>query len=195
MSFAKIIPFILIISLFTHCTDNDPNKNLLEAPEKWKGEIIEFPLEFAPSLSYSGIEYVRFAPDWGKKGASDHFSYAFLWDINENPQLSSKKIESEMETYFDGLMNTVSKESDLSNKEIPKAKAFFEKVNDSVFIGKILTYDAFITKDKISLNCIVNYHYCNNTSTHQVLFNLSPQPLEHPIWKRLKQIKTNTVCK
>ncbi len=141
MSFAKTIPFIIITLLFVQCGNDTNNKNLLSASGNWRGEVIEFPLEFDTSKQYSGIEYVRFAPGWGKDGASDYFSYAFLWDLSENPQLSAKKLESQMETYFDGLMSMVSKMDSKQNNEISKSKAFFEKVNDSVYVGVYVGVD------------------------------------------------------
>ncbi|WP_106791310.1 hypothetical protein [Aquimarina sp. Aq78] len=195
MSFAKTIPFIIITLLFVQCGNDSNTKNLLSASENWRGEVIEFPLEFATSLQYSGIEHVRFAPGWGKEGASDYFSYAFLWDLSENPQLSAKKLESEMETYFDGLMRLVSKMDSEQKNKIPKSKAFFEKVNGSVYVGKILTYDAFTTKKEVNLNITVKYSMCELQDKHLVLFNISPQSLEHQIWKKLKKVTVTMNCK
>lgn len=195
MSFAKTIPFIIITLLFVQCGNDTNNKNLLSASGNWRGEVIEFPLEFATSIQYSGIEYVRFAPGWGKEGASDYFSYAFLWDLSENPQLSAQKLESQMETYFDGLMSMVSKMDSKQNNEVSKSKAFFEKVNDSVYVGKILTYDAFTTKKEVHLNITANYSLCESKNKHLVLFNISPQSLEHQIWKKLKKVTVTIDCK
>ncbi|PKV51215.1 hypothetical protein ATE84_3289 [Aquimarina sp. MAR_2010_214] len=194
MSFAKIIPFILLTSLFIQCGTDTNTKNLLSAPENWKGEVIEFPLEFATSLQYSGIEYVRFAPEWGEESSSDYFSYVFLWNLSEDPQLSAKKLESEIETYFDGLMSSVSKMNPEQNNEISKSKAFFEKVNDSLYVGKILTYDAFTTKKEVNLNITVSYSMCELQNKHLVLFNISPKPYQHQIWKKLKKVTATINC-
>jgi hypothetical protein len=194
MSFAKTIPFIFVTLLSVQCGNNTKTKNLLSTSESWTSKVIEFPLEFATSLEYSGIEYVRFAPGWGKEGASDYFSYTFLWNLDENPRLSAKKIESEMEIYFDGLMRLTSKMDSKQKNEIPKSKAFFEKVNDSVYVGKILTYDAFTTKKELNLNVTVHYSKCELQNKHLVLFNLSPKSLEHQIWKKLKKVTIDIDC-
>ncbi|MDY8135805.1 hypothetical protein [Aquimarina sp. 2201CG5-10] len=191
MSFAKTIPFLLITLLFIKCGKDDSSKNLLLAPnDDWRGEVIEFPLKFAPSLQYSGTEFIRFAPGWGKENAKDYFSYAFLWDIKDNPKLSAKKLESEMEIYFNGIMNMVSK----SGEKIPESKAFFEKVNETTYAGKVLTYDAFITKRDLQLNLIVEQSFCKSRNKHFVLFLLSPQPTEHSIWKKMKKIDFDVQC-
>ncbi|WP_103068326.1 hypothetical protein [Aquimarina sediminis] len=194
MSFAKTVPFILIALLFIQCNENKTNKNLLNAPENWRGEVIEFPLEFAPSLQYSGIEYVRFAPGWGKEGNLDYFSYVFAWDLYNDPQLSTGKLESDIETYFDGLMSVVSGENQNSVPSFSRSKAFFEKVNDSVYIGKVLTHDAFTSKKAVSLNILVNYSFCKQQNNHFVVFMISPQGPEHQIWKTLKKINLEQDC-
>lgn len=195
MSIAKTIPFILIILLFIQCSNTTTSKNLLHTPENWRSEIIEFPLEFAPSLQYSGIEYVKFAPGWGKENAVDYFSYTFLWDIDKDPLLSTKKLESDMESYFDGLMSSISRTDQNTTSQIPKTKAFFEKIKDSVYIGKILTYDSFITKKELHLNMVVNYSFCKTQNKHFVLFTISPKDPEHQIWKKMKTIRIDSDCK
>lgn len=195
MTYSKIIPFILILILFTQCDKGNTEKNLLQAPDDWRGEVIKFPLDFANSLHYSGVEYIRFAPGWGKENATDYFSYAFLWQIDQNPKLSAQKLESEMELYYDGLMNMVSEKEPGKFKEPFASKAFFEKVNDSVYVGKIITYDAFTTKKEVDLNAIVDYRFCKGINKHLVLFNVSPKPLEHQIWKKLNLIDIQTDCK
>ncbi len=190
----KTIPFFIILIFFFQCKKNDSADNVLEAPENWRSEVIKFPLKFAKILDYSGAEHVRFAPGWGKEDAKDYFSYAFLWEIDQNPKLSSEKLEHEMEIYFDGLMNMVAKMNLKLLKKIPKSKAFFEKVNDSVYAGKILTYDAFTTKKEINLNTIVEYKFCKLENKHLVLFTLSPQAPEHPIWKKMKKLTIDLEC-
>ncbi|GGX03376.1 hypothetical protein [Aquimarina muelleri] len=194
MTYSKIIPFIFIFIFFIQCSKNNNEKNLLQASDNWRSEVIKFPLDFATSLQYSGIEYIRFAPGWGKENAMDYFSYVFLWQIDQNPQLSTQKLESEMELYFNGLMNTAPVTESNKFKVPHQSKAFFEKVNDSVYVGKIITHDAFTTKKELNLNIIIDYKFCNKTKKHLVLFNVSPKPLEHQIWKKLNKIVINTDC-
>ncbi len=194
MNFSKTVPFFFILLFFSHCKKNNPLKNLVIAPENWRSETIDFPLDFAPSLDYSGTEYIRFAPGWGKENTADYFSYTFLWVIDRDPKLSSTKLESEMETYFDGLITMISKEDLSANHDVSTSKAFFEKVNDSVYGGKILTYDPFTAKKDITLNVIVTYTFCESENKHLVLFILSPQTLEHPIWKKMKKIGIDLDC-
>ncbi|MBP2833543.1 hypothetical protein J8281_15210 [Aquimarina sp. U1-2] len=61
MNYSKTIPFFVILLLITQCKTQKQVKNLLLAPNDWTGEVLQFPLKFAPSLPYSGTRYVRFA--------------------------------------------------------------------------------------------------------------------------------------
>ncbi|WP_299180655.1 hypothetical protein [uncultured Aquimarina sp.] len=192
----KTIPFFIIIHLLLFgCKKEDSATNYLLAPDNWRKETIEFPLSFAPSLDYKGTEYVRFAPGWGKEGAEDYFSYAFLWYLDESPTLSSTILESQLEDYFNGLMlgNTTSS-SDTSPK-IKKTKAFFEKIDNVSYAGQVITYDAFTTKKEVTLNIIANYIPCNNLNKHLVIFRISPKEIDHPIWNKLNEIQISVDCK
>ncbi|TPN88992.1 hypothetical protein [Aquimarina algicola] len=193
MNISKTIPFIILAILLTQCQTTKNNENLLIAPDGWKSEIIAFPLSFAPDLQYTGNEHVRFTPEWANKDSNDYFSYVFLWNIDQKPNLSAEKLENELEEYYDGLMQSVSKGQ---NIEVPiKSKAFFEQLNESSFVGKVLTYDAFITKDKVNLNIIVNYSFCEKSKKYQVLFKISPQTPEHAVWKKLDKVSLLENCR
>ena len=193
MKLTKTIPFFIFFLLFLQCSPEKSVKNKLSAPDGWRSEILQLPLDFAPSLAYTGVEYVQFAPGWGTKGAKDYFSYVFLWEIDQDPALSAKKIEKELEIYYDGLMNIVAK-SDVNENQIPKSKAFFEKISTTTFVGKVLTYDAFITKQPVELFIIVNHTPCQKENKHLVRFDISPQPTNHPVWKKLNNVGVNIKC-
>lgn len=192
MSFSKTIPFFIII-LFTsvQCKKKNLSIDPLLAPDNWRKETIAFPLSFAPSISYKGTEYVRFAPGWGKQDSEEYFSLAFLWYLDEDPKLSNNTLESKLESYFNGLMEVVSK----SNSEnIIESKAFFEKIDDQSYAGKIITYDAFTTKREVTLNIVTTYNSCKSLNKHLVLFRISPQQIDHPVWDKLNEVQVNLDC-
>lgn len=195
MTFSKIIPyFIFMFFILQGCKNNSTTSNPLVAPDNWRKETIEFPLSFAPTLTYKGTEYVRFAPGWGKKDAEDYFTYTFLWYLDETPTLSSKILESELETYFNGLMGVVSESNDTATSTIPLSKAFFEKLDETSYAGKVITYDAFTTKKEITLNVIVNYSACPEQEKHLVLFKFSPKNVNHIVWSKLENIQIDLDC-
>ena len=108
--FLKIIFLLIVIIVigggYIYFRLHNDIENVLEAKNDWRSEVLEFPLIFARDLEYEGEEHIRFAPGWGEIDSEDYFSYVFLWMIKENPNLNSSKLESILNIYFDGLMNT-----------------------------------------------------------------------------------------
>lgn len=192
MSFSKTIPlFVIILFLCVQCKKNDTLVFPLSAPDNWRQETIQFPLSFAPSIEHDGTLYVRFAPGWGKQDSEEYFSYIFLWSLDQNPDLSSTSLESQMESYFDGLMNMISKSD---SKNSIKTKTFFEKIDSQSYAGKIITYDGFITKKEVSLNVVVTTTPCENLGKYLVTFRISPQDIKHPIWDTLNNVHITLNC-
>jgi len=169
-------------------------ENVLEAKNDWRSEVLEFPLIFANDLKYNGEEHIRFAPGWGKVEQEDYFSYVFLWIIEENPNLTSSKLESIFNTYFDGLMNTGAITNFNFFKDIPKTKSNIQKVESNSFEGSITLYDEFFAKQIITLNAIVKSEYCVSKEKHLVWFYLSPKENSHPVWNKLSEVKLNLKC-
>lgn len=197
MSLPKTIPFFcILLVLSVQCKKESSVTNPLLAPETWRKETIDFPLSFANSLKHKGKKYVRFAPEWGEKNSDEYFTYAFLWVLEEDPNLSTTTLESELETFYDGLMGVVSASDSNTAATIPKTKAFFENINHQSYAGKVLTYDAFTTKKEVQLHLIVTKSYCKYTDTYLVLFKISPKTVNHNVWDILHKIKVNPLfCK
>ncbi|MHA7057263.1 hypothetical protein ACWGOQ_0008605 [Aquimarina sp. M1] len=192
---SKTIPFFTILFLIVvQCKKVPADFNILSAPDNWRKETIAFPLSFAQSLDHKGTEYVRFAPGWGKQGSDEYFSYSFLWYLENDPQLSSSNLESQLAVYFDGLMQEFSTTNASRAAAIPKTTAFFEKINNHTYAGKVLTYDAFITKKELNLNIVATYMYCKKTDRHIIQFKISPQPIAHAVWNKLNEVIINIDC-
>ena len=100
-------------------------ENLLEAPHTWRKEVLEFPLIFARSLPYKGEEHIRFAEGWGDVNDEDYFSYVFIWILEDDPDLTSSRVASDMDTYFTGLMKTGLLTKLKFFKKLPKTKVNF----------------------------------------------------------------------
>jgi len=185
---------LTILTLF--CTmivvgqkENYKNK-LITFDNTWRQEIIPMPIGFAPQIPLKGIEEVRFAKGWSTKGDDTFWTYAFLWSVQQTDILTTSQLEVYMQYYFDGLMNVVNKDK---SKVVPKTVALFlEDKKDTKakhFVGKIQLYDAFHTKDMITLNCTVMQYQCPETKKSMVLFHFSPKEFGHATWNKLHTVK------
>ncbi len=169
-------------------------ENILEAKSNWRSEVLEFPLLFAGDLNFEGEEHIRFAPGWGETNSEDYFSYAFVWLIKEDPNLSSSTLENIINTYFDGLMNTGAITNFSFFKDIPKTTSTMQQVDNNTYNGTIELYDEFFAKKSFVLNARIRNEYCSIKEKHLVWFYLSPQDRKHPIWSKLMNIQLTTTC-
>jgi hypothetical protein len=69
-----------------------------------------------------------------------------------------------------------------------------EKVGDVTrFSGTIKIHDAFATKKIMTLNVLIENHYCEQKSI--ILFKFSPKEFGNDIWEVLKKINLrDAVC-
>ncbi len=192
----KILQIVVIIGgciCITNCKTVKTN-NLLEAPDTWRKEVLEFPLIFARSLPYKGEEHIRFAEGWGDINSETYFSYIFLWSLDEDPDLTITKIESDMNIYFTGLMKMGLITKFRFFKKLPETVASFKEDDDKSFEGFIEVYDAFFKKEIIILNTKISMSYCGNLGKHFVYFRLSPKKFQDPIWDELHKVNVKFDC-
>lgn len=183
---------LLLLSMFISVQAQEKANLLLDIDTPWRSEQLTFPIGFAPSLDYKGMEEVRFAKGWGNKESEEFWTYTFLWYLDEDPVVTASKIEKDIEAYFDGLMALVGKGSGL---DITPANVVFVPDSATSYIGKAKMFDAFFTKGIQELNIKAVTGYCESSKKHTVLFTFSPQDYDHPIWKTLDGITLTVDCK
>jgi len=172
---------------------------LLETPDNWSKKTFEFPLVFAPTIPYVGVEEARYSEGWGDMNSDEYWTYAFVWYLDEYPQILEWKLEEYMASYFDGLMKStgVQKKLEASVVAEPTVAEFIrthEYDQDSEYIGKIMIHDAFATNELIILNAKVRAYYCSKQQKYVVLFKFSPKETREKEWEALDIIRMNVEC-
>jgi len=181
-----IITLILLSPLTSIFGQEQETKDILKTD--WGKEIFVFPIRFAPEINYKGIEEARFPKGWGEIENPEFWSYVFAWDIDLDKEMTVSEIETDLQIYFDGLMN-------VEIKKYPKTIAKFRKINTANFIGTITTIDNFKTKKQMTLNVTVEQHYCKQKKKSIIIFRFSPKGFDNEIWNKLNMIKLNAdVC-
>ncbi|MBL4790513.1 MAG: hypothetical protein JKY60_16210 [Kordiimonadaceae bacterium] len=148
-----------------------------ETPEGWRAEIIPFPLSFAPTISYSGVEEVLFMPGMFRANAEDFFSYAFLWVVEGSDIPGAKKFETEVQLYYQGLQDAVLGEpgpnvivtavnsgNELENGEITKIRRHLT----------VNWLDPFVTKRPMKLRVLTELWHCKDADEWRALFKVVP---------------------
>ena len=166
-------------------------------PEGWTIERFLIPISFAPQITYTGVEDVRFAPGWAKPKSDDYWSYAFLWYLDGKIKMNSKIIEQNLKAYYTGLVS-------INGRDIPKEKLIpvtssFKVVQKDIgdvktFAGIIKMVD-YMSQKPISLNCKAHWKYCPAENKTLVYYELSPKPTSHAIWLTLDKLWDEFNCK
>ena len=160
--------------------------NLLVVDSLWTKEVFEFPIHFVPEITYKGFEEAYFPKEWSNQDSIEYWSYVFVWSIEGNIEVNENILEHDLQLYFDGLMTVVNKDQ---NFKVPESTALFLKDGENSFKGKIRLYNAFHTKDMMTLNVSVNSYKCLEKDKTLLLFRFSPSDFDTDIWETLEAIK------
>ncbi|MDB5090272.1 MAG: hypothetical protein JWR09_4266 [Mucilaginibacter sp.] len=162
----------------------------LPLPAKWGVEKIAFPIQFAPSIPYKGIEEIRFTPGWGDNKSAEYWSYTFLWFIEGSPVINLDTLKNCLTQYYNGLylsnqkgnVPTDKNFSQIQLKKIGKAKDDLE-----TYEGKISTLN-FLNKLPLSLNARIHIRKYPAVNHTVVLYEISPQDFKHEVWGAMNGI-------
>jgi len=193
----KYILFIILLFSSILLFAQEKNKvDLLKTDSTWGKEIFHFPIHFAKEIDYKGVEDARFPKAWGKRDSSMFWSYVFAWSIDLKGELTERELENHLETYFDGLMKSRIKREGLV---VQNTNALFLKKeelgNTSSYVGKVRIFEAFYTKQLMTLYVLVDKHYCAERQKSMLIFRFSPREFGDDVWLKLKEVKLRTpVC-
>ena len=123
VSCIKCLLALILLFIISSCDNNTQNKKGkslgydFPAPKNWQTERIPFPIGFAPQISYSGFEDLRFAPGWEFTTSEEHWTYTFLWWLDGSPQINNTILQENLKIYYTGLI-----ERNIKPKNIPATK-------------------------------------------------------------------------
>jgi len=181
----KKIIFVLLIVLVAGKSFAQSGYSL-PLPEQWKSETIPFPIDFAKSIPYSGIEEIRFTPGWGDAHSNDYWSYTFLWFVDGTPALNADTLSNHMMSYFNGLYQS-NKPKTVDSKVVTAVQ--IEKVatatgDQETYSGKLATLN-FLTGQPIRFFATIHVQNYPNAKQSAIFFEISPKPYNNPVWQEL----------
>jgi hypothetical protein len=167
----------------------------IPAPKEWREESFLFPLVFAPSIPYEGVEYVRFAPTWTKFNTDGGFSYVLLWDVKTRP-VTAEDLEDHLEAYFAGLMHNVGGQRKVEDKETKTSAAAHPMASldgwEQGFGLEVRTWNPFSKGEALLLYGEAGIRTCGERM--QVFYAFSQAPRDRPIWNDLRAARKATTC-
>lgn len=189
-----IITVLLFCTSFSiSCISQESKPELLHKPESWRFERMDFPLDFAPELKYSGFEELRFAPGMFDTLSHTYFTYLFAIIINDKSTFSFQELETFLLSYYKGLCYAVAKSNKLS-VDISKIKVKIEAVKaekeSQNYNGQILFFDVFNDGREVVLNIELEIINQIDQNKLYIIALVSPQKRQAGIWNELKEIRT-----
>ncbi len=166
-----------------------PKPLLLTAPDDWRFEQFSLPPEFAPAVKYKGIEELRFAPGWGRKGAPDYFTLIFGVRFDDTKSVSREDIKDYLQTYFRELCSYTVKSRKLNPIDTSAISLSIEKKPTTdktrMYNVTLQMFGVFTDGSPVTLNMEIKVM---EDPLHQKVYLLmiaSPQPKTNPVWQEL----------
>jgi hypothetical protein len=165
-----------------------PAKPPWRTPETWRSESFKFPLEFAPTITHTGIEELRFAPGFADPTKPGYWSYAFVWRTGDQAALDATALGTELTTYFRGLIAAVDEKGQVKDKGAIVAKATAS--GDSRYELAIHVIDVFKTFQPVDLVGWAQRQPCGAGA----LWVFALGPAQTPVRDQLDALAREVVC-
>jgi len=187
---------VLVLALGSHSSAQDKFDPVSwKAPyslslDGWGIERFPIPIDFAPEISYKGVEDVRFTTGWSNPQSDEYWSYAFLWYVAGVQKPDAKTIEKHLSMYFDGLVNRNIEKRALPKELIKKTRTELrnqpepEGSDEATYTGTVEMVD-YMGKKPMTLQATVHLRKYPSTD-HTIIFHqFSPQKRTAPVWGKL----------
>lgn len=169
-------------------------------PRSWRFEGYDFPLPWSPQIAYHGIEDIAFAPDFDQRDGGNYHSLVWFWWLEGQPAIDAGSLRADLLKYFQGLTqqrgSTYHFTPELDRVAVtvaPPASAPGAAPAAAVYRGDAITYDTH--GQLITLHLDVETRVCADAGHTALLFILSPQPPDAPIWSKMEAIRSSFRCR
>jgi hypothetical protein len=180
---------VLLVSVFcAACGASARAPIAWPVPAGWKSEAFAFPLDFAPSIAHRGREELRFPPGFMDAKSPAFWSYAFVWQLDDDRPLDAASLSADLVAYFDGLAAAV----DHDSHELPADRTPAVALLTPSLQGDITIWDAFTTGAQVTLHARITVRACGAHRT--VAFEMSPADDNAAIWRDLDALAAAVPC-
>ncbi len=169
------------------------------APANWATEVIMFPMDFAPAITYRGFEELRFAPGWDDPASYQKWAYTIVWWMDDAYTFSEKTLQQDLESYFTGLTHqrAVAEHQDLSawfpaKVKVQKIKAL--SGDRETYTASADIFDAQVTKKPGTLYYKIHIKDCPDKTKTIALLEVAENPFTEKAWQELDKVNEDFKC-
>lgn len=178
----------------------------LEAPKEWRRERIDLPPGFAPDMTVSGFEEVRFAPGMFDEGSESFFSYVIVFVLAGEPQ-DEDALNRELLAYYRGLAAAVGPgrgftiDADTFTLELTEPEADgddaaadadddpTDEEDVTEWIGMLNWVEPFATGEAQELRIEIRVGTIEGSEASHVTMCVSPQDADAEIWEAMHEVR------
>lgn len=191
----KCILFLFILFAGLSYYESFAQALVLPTPKGWNKEAMIFPIDFAPGIPYKGMEELRFSPGWSQAESEEYWSYTFLWLIGDKSTVTTPLLNTYLKEYYTGLINSNVDKTKRDSLTITDVEVKIESLKKSSysFGGTVQMFD-YMAQKPITLNVKIRKKICPENRRMALLFEISPQPEDHFIWRNFEGIWNGFNC-
>ena len=180
--------------------DSKPETFHWETGPGWFGERIKLPPGFSPTMDWKGIEEIRFSPGMFKPDQPDFFSYALVFSLDADADISLAGLSKQILLYYQGLSSRVSagkgRKVDVSKFTIDLKPA--KNLSDSApkqakssaaYLATLKWIEPFATGNSQDLHLEIHAWKDKIRKRTYLFFCASPQSSDAPIRNTLRKIR------
>jgi hypothetical protein len=185
----------------------DPNNPLAWAapytfiiPDGWRMERTTVPGPFSTHFTLRGIEDIRFPPGWGDAKSEEYWSVAYLLWLDGEQKIDAGILQNNLKIYYDDLIagalirrNLTLAPGTVFPTQVTIKKITAEADDLETYTGTIHMYD-YMGQAPMTLNYLVHIKSCAAKNRVPLFFEISPKPFDHPLWRKLREMKQKFVC-
>ena len=185
------IAAFVISTLITHAQEH--KAQLLMQPANWEFERFPLPPAFAPSITYKGVEELRFAPGMFVKDSSLYFTYVFVVQLDDVVSISEAEIRDYLLNYYRGLCRVTAKDRKLVVDTTQITVSVKEQrnlpANEKIYDASADIFGVFADGAPVKLNLEIKA-LADSPGRRTYLYILaSPREKSDPTWNTLLQLR------
>ncbi|HEV3325111.1 MAG TPA: hypothetical protein VG052_05880 [Puia sp.] len=169
-------------------------------PEGWRGEPTYLPGPNSPRFPLKAVEDIRFPPGWGVAGSEEYWSVAYLFWLDAGQKIDADVVQASLTTYYDDLVagavirrNLTIPPGTIKPVQVTIKKISAEPDDRETYTGTIAMFD-YMGLKQMTLNYFVHVKPCSPRGHTALFLEISPKPVDHPIWAKLKEPKQKFSC-
>jgi hypothetical protein len=166
----------------------------------WRQELSYQPNIDHPHFPLRSIEDLHLPAGWPIAGSEEYWSAAYLFWLDPGQKIDAGILQHTLQVYYDDHIagavirrNLKIAPGIIKPVQVTIKQIAAEPDDRDTYTGTISMYD-YLGGKPIVLNFFAHIKSCSAQNHLPLFWEISPQPINHPLWARLKEMKQKFSC-